>query len=201
VPIDVQATNIDLLSFSAHKIYGPKGVGAFFRRRSNPHVLLSPLFYGGGHERGLRSGTLPVPSIVGFGEALRIAKLEMKKDAHRYRAWTQELLARLSIELGGVELNGHPTQRLPHNLNISIKDIESRAMVVRVSDVAFSTGSACTSASVEPSHVIQALGFGDTRAHSALRLSVGRLTTDEQMDRVAQHIVRSVRELRAFLNS
>ena len=176
IHLDVKAMNIHIMSISAHKIYGPKGIGALYRRRSNPRVELQPVIYGGGHERGLRSGTLNVPAIVGFGEAARIAKLRMEKDAEQYRAWTQEMWQAFKDAFGeDVTLNGHPTERLPNNLNVSIKGIESRALIVELHDqVALATGSACTSADVTPSHVIQALGFGDERAHSAIRMSVGR---------------------------
>ncbi len=195
IPIDVQAMNIDILSMSAHKLYGPKGVGALYRRRSNPRVNLEPVIYGGGHEKGLRSGTLNVPAIVGFGEAVRIAKKEMHRDAERFHGWTRHIYERLQEELGEVQLNGHPTQRLPHNLNVSLPGVESKALIVRLKGVALSTGSACTSAKVEPSHVIRALGFGDERAHSAIRLSVGRFNTDEEISLALARIVAAVQQL------
>lgn len=195
IPLDVQAMNIHILSMSAHKIYGPKGIGVLYRRRSNLRVNLAPMIYGGGHERGLRSGTLNVPAIVGFGETLRIARKEMTKDTARFRGWIQQLYEGLQAELGEVLLNGHPTERLPHNLNVSLPGVESKALIVKLRGVALSTGSACTSAKVEPSHVIQALGFGDSRSHSAIRISVGRFNDDVQIDLAIKRIVEAVRQL------
>jgi len=197
VPVDVQAMNIHVMSMSAHKIYGPKGMGALYRRRSNPRAMLAPVIYGGGHERGIRSGTLNVPGIVGFGEALRIARREMQKDAERFREWSQRIQQRLEAEIGEVQLNGHPAQRLPHNLNLSLPGIESKALIVRLKGVALSTGSACTSAKVEPSHVIQALGFGEERAHTAIRISVGRFNDDAQIELAIDRIVEASRQLQA----
>jgi cysteine desulfurase len=198
VPLDVRKAGVHLGSLSAHKMYGPKGVGALYRRRSNPRVELQPIIFGGGHERGLRSGTLNVPGIVGFGEAARIAKRELAQDAKRYRGWTDRMLEAFQDRLGDVVLNGHPAERLPHNLNISIQGIESRALIVELKDVAIATGSACTSASVEPSHVISALGFGEARAHHAIRISVGRLNDDSQIIKAIDQIVLAAEELRSF---
>lgn len=197
VPMDVQEMNIDIMSMSAHKVYGPKGIGALYRRRSNPHVKLAPVIYGGGHERGLRSGTLNVPGIVGFGEALRIAEQEMNSEAKQFWAWTQKIHQRLADAIE-VLLNGHPTQRLPHNLNLSLPRIESKALIVKLKDVAISTGSACTSASAEPSHVILALGFGEERAYSAIRISVGRFNSDDQIDTATDRIVKATQEIVRF---
>ncbi len=199
LPFDVRATGVHLASLSAHKMYGPKGVGALYRRRSNPRIELHPILFGGGHEHGLRSGTLNVPGIVGFGEAARIAKREMSDLAKQHKSWTERLLALLQEHLGEVLLNGHPADRLPHNLNVSIPGVESRALVVELKDsVALATGSACTSASIEPSHVIQALGFGTERAHHSVRLSVGRSNTSDQINVAAATIVAAVENLRAF---
>lgn len=195
IPLDVQAMNIHIMSLSAHKMYGPKGIGALYRRRSNPRVQLEPVIYGGGHERGLRSGTLNTPAIVGFGEAARIAKREMAAEDERFRAWTQGMYQRLQEGLGGVLLNGHPTERLPHNLNVSIPGIKARALIPQLKNIAIATGSACTSAEVKPSHVIQALGFGDDRAHSALRISVGRFNTDEEVVTAVDKIIQTVQQL------
>ncbi|MEZ4706543.1 MAG: cysteine desulfurase family protein [Caldilineaceae bacterium] len=197
-PIDVQAMNIDLLSLSAHKVYGPKGIGALYRRRSNPSVLLEPVIYGGGHERGIRSGTLNVPGIVGLGEALRIAKIEMAAEDARFRRWTEEMWQRFQAEVGDVQRNGHPTCGLPHTLNVSFPGVESRGLIVKLKDVAIATGSACTSAKTEPSHVIQALGFGDERAHTALRISVGRFNIDAEIQEAVDRIVDAIRQLRRF---
>ena len=199
LPLDVQVSGVHMASLSAHKMYGPKGVGALYRRRSMPRVELHPILFGGGHERGLRSGTLNVPGIVGFGEAARLAKREMCALAATHKEWTGRLLSGLRGRLGDLELNGHPTDRLPHNLNMSIPGVESRALVVELNaSVALATGSACTSASVEPSHVIEALGFGEDRAHHAVRLSVGRANTDDQIDRAVNRIADAVDSLRAF---
>lgn len=196
IPLDVQTMNIHILSLSAHKLYGPKGIGVLYRRRSNPRVQLEPVIYGGGHERGLRSGTLNVPAIVGFGEAVRLAKKEMAAEDEQFRAWTQQMYQRLASELGEVQLNGHPTQRLPHNLNVSIPGLKARALIPQLKDVAIATGSACTSAEVKPSHVIQALGFGDARAHSALRISVGRFNVEEEINTAVSQIVATIQALR-----
>lgn len=195
IPLDVQAMNIHMLSLSAHKMYGPKGIGVLYRRRSNPRVQLEPVIYGGGHERGLRSGTLNVPAIVGFGEAARLAKKEMVAEDEKFRAWTQQMYQQLVDALGDVQLNGHPTQRLPHNLNVSIPGIKARALIPQLKDVAIATGSACTSAEVKPSHVIQALGFGDARAHSALRISVGRMNKDEQIVEATNKLIKTVQQI------
>jgi cysteine desulfurase len=198
IPLDVQAMQIDILSLSAHKVYGPKGVGALYRRRSNPSVLLEPVIYGGGHEKGIRSGTLNIPGIVGLAEALVLAKQEMQAENAQFRRWTTHMLERFRAELGDVQLNGHPTQRLPHNLNISFPGIESRGLIVKLKDVAIATGSACTSAKTEPSHVIQALGFGDDRAHSAIRISVGRFTTDQEIDQAVGKIIYAAQQLQSI---
>jgi cysteine desulfurase len=198
IPLDVQAMQIDILSLSAHKVYGPKGIGALYRRRSNPSVLLEPVIYGGGHEKGIRSGTLNVPGIVGLGEALVLAKRKMQAENTQFRCWTTHMLERFKAELGDVQLNGHPTQRLPHNLNVSFPGVESRGLIVKLKDVAIATGSACTSAKTEPSHVIQALGFGDERAHSAIRISVGRFNHDSEADAAVDKIVNAVRQLRSL---
>jgi len=198
VPVDVNAMNIDLLSFSGHKVYGPKGIGGLYVRRSRPRVTVAPVIYGGGHERGIRSGTLNVPGIVGMGKALEIAGKEMQSDAARYREWTQQMLTRLRAELGekNVALNGHPTRRLPNNLNVSIRGIESRSLIIQLKDVAISTGSACTTAKVEPSHVIRALGFGDDRAYSAIRMGLGRGNSLQDIDEAIRIIADMARKLR-----
>lgn len=192
IPIDVEEMKIDIMSMSAHKIYGPKGIGVLYRRRSNPRANLSPRIFGGGHERGLRSGTLNVPAIVGFGEALRIAKKEMKTETTRLQELREQLFKLLKQNLEEILLNGHPTQRLAHNLNISIPGIESRALIPQLNKIAISTGSACTTAQVEPSHVIEALGFGSDRAHSALRISFGRSNDKYQAEKAAQLIIENV---------
>ncbi|WP_263819337.1 cysteine desulfurase family protein [Salinibacter sp.] len=197
IPIDVDEMNIDLMSASAHKCYGPKGVGALYRRRSRPRVNVKPQMYGGGHERGLRSGTLNVPAIVGFGKAVEIGLKEMEEENERYRKWTDHMFGYLHEELGDVERNGHPEKRLAHNLNVYIPGIESRALIVDLKETAIATGSACTSADVEPSHVIAAM-YDDQRAHSSVRISVGRANEDEQIARAAQRIADAAEQLRAF---
>ena len=201
VPIDVEAMGIDLLSFSAHKIYGPKGVGGLYVRSRRPRVKVAPVIYGGGHERGMRSGTLNVPGVVGMGVALEIAGAQMAADAERYRGWTRQMYEQLQDELGveHVVLNGHPTQRLPHNLNVSLKGIESKSLVVQLKDVAIATGSACTTAKVEPSHVILALGFGEGRAYSAIRVGGGRSTTSEAISSATNQILCVVRQLHRLM--
>jgi cysteine desulfurase len=198
IPLDVQVMNIHILSISAHKLYGPKGVGALYRRRSNPRVLLEPVIYGGGHERGVRSGTLNVPAIVGFGEAIRLARRNMEKEAVQQQGWIDYMYNRFAAELGDVALNGHPTERLPNNLNVSVTGVKARALIPQLKDVALATGSACTSAKVEPSHVIEALGFGPNRAHSALRISVGRFNTDEQIKTAVDKIITAAQKLRTI---
>lgn len=201
IPVNVYDMNIDILSFSAHKTYGPKGIGGLYvRRRSFPPVKLSPVIYGGGHEAGLRSGTLNVPAIVGLGKALDIANKTMEAGAERYRTLTQHMLAEFKNRLGNenVMLNGHPTARLPHNLNISLRGIESRSLIVQLKNIAISTGSACTSVQVKPSHVIEALGFGEERAHSAIRIGLGRGNTNEQIEQAVDTIVAKVNHLQKF---
>jgi cysteine desulfurase len=195
IPIDVQEMKIDIMSISAHKMYGPKGIGALYCRRSNPRVQLVPVIYGGGHERGLRSGTLNVPAIVGFGKAVEIAQDRMKVDAEQFRAWTKYILQQFQERLGNVHLNGHITQRLPNNLNVSFLGIESKALIVKLKNVAISSGSACTSSMIEPSHVIEALGKGEEYAHSSIRISVGRFNTEYQISRATESIITSVSQL------
>lgn len=197
IPIDVKAMNIHLMSFSAHKCYGPKGVGALYRRRSNPRVNLKPQMFGGGHERGLRSGTLNVPAIVGFGEAVALGQQDMDADSEHYLRLTNRMFDTLRERLGDVERNGHPTERLAHNLNVHFPGIESRALVVDLKDVAVATGSACTSAHVEPSHVVTAM-HSEERAHCSIRISLGRGNTNEQTDAAVERIAGAVEQLQAF---
>ncbi|MEY4013684.1 MAG: hypothetical protein RLZZ290_548 [Pseudomonadota bacterium] len=180
VAIDLSTLKCDLMSFSAHKTYGPKGIGALFVRRK-PRVRLEPLIHGGGHERGMRSGTLPTHQIVGMGEAFRLAQLEMSTENERIRALRDRLWAGLS-EMEAVYLNGDLDQRVPHNLNVSFNYVEGESLLMAVKDIAVSSGSACTSASLEPSYVLRALGRSDELAHSSIRFSVGRFTTVEEVD-------------------
>ena len=198
IPLDVQKLQLDLLSLSAHKMYGPKGIGALYVRRSNPRVRLAPQLYGGGHERGMRSGTLNVPGIVGFGAAAELAQREMKTQTAQLRTWTAQLFAGLQERITDIALNGHPTERLPHNLNVYIPGVESRAFIAGLQDLAIATGSACTSASVEPSHVITALGFGVERAHCSLRFGLGRSNDVAQVAYVIALVAQRVAELRAL---
>jgi cysteine desulfurase len=199
LPMNVDEFNIDLLSISAHKMYAPKGIGALYIRRNNPWVNVAPVIYGGGHEQGVRSGTLNVPAIVGFGVAAQLCAEAMETEEKRLRSMTQKMFEEISTAVEGVELNGHPTQRLPHNLNISIKGIKSKAFMVALKDIAISAGSACTTASVEPSHVIRALGFGDDRAHSSLRFSIGRFTNSEEAEHVSESVIKVIQRVRRFL--
>jgi len=189
VPVDVEAMNIDLLSMSAHKIYGPKGIGALYVRKRRPRVRLAPQMHGGGHERGMRSGTLNVPGIVGLGKALEIAGQEMEAEGERLQGLRDRLWAGLQAGIDNIQLNGHPTRRLPHNLSIAILGVESRSLLVQLKhDVALSTGSACTTANVEPSHVILALGCGEERAHCSVRLGLGRENTERDVDFVVERL-------------
>lgn len=196
IEIDVQQMNIDLLSMSAHKIYGPKGIGALYVRRKGPRVRLSPIVFGGGHERGMRSGTLNVPGIVGFGEACRLAKSEMASENERIRALRDRLHAGLTKELDELYLNGHPTERLPGNLNLSFAFVEGEAMMMGIKDIAVSSGSACTSASLEPSYVLKALGVGEELAHTSIRFGLGRFTTTEEVDFVLKRVIQEAQRLR-----
>ncbi|MCI0460973.1 MAG: IscS subfamily cysteine desulfurase [Gemmataceae bacterium] len=198
VPLDVEEMGIDLLSLSAHKMYGPKGVGALYVRRKGPHVRLEPLFDGGGHERGLRSGTLPVPLVVGFGKACTLAQAEMADEAERLLVLRERLWQGLQERLSEVSLNGHPTERLAGNLNVSFAHIQADALLTALRDVAVSSGSACTSATIEPSHVLRALGLEDELAHSSIRFGLGRFTTAAEIDHVIGEVARQVERLRAL---
>lgn len=196
IPVDVEQMNIDLMSISAHKTYGPKGIGALYVRRRNPKVKISPIIFGGGHERGMRSGTLNVPAIVGFGKALEFARREMEGEEKRLRKWTKEMFACFKEQLEEIELNGHPEHRLPHNLNIFFKGIESKALIQSVSsEIAISAGSACTTDIVEPSHVLLALGFGEERAYSSVRFGLGRFNTEEEVQYATDSVGRAIRRL------
>jgi len=194
VVVDLQKLKVDLMSFSAHKTYGPKGVGALFIRRK-PRVRLEAQMHGGGHERGFRSGTLPTHQIVGIGEAFRIAKEEMAAENERIRMLRDRLLAGLST-LEEVYINGDMEQRVPHNLNISFNFVEGESLIMAIKDVAVSSGSACTSASLEPSYVLRALGRNDELAHSSIRFTVGRFTTVEDIDYTVDLLRRKIGKLR-----
>ncbi len=197
VAVDAAACQADLMSFSAHKMCGPKGVGALYVRR-HPPVRLAPQIDGGGHEWGMRSGTLNVPAIVGFGEACALCAAEMAAEAARVGGLRDRLKARLEAELPGVYVNGSMTRRLPGNLNMSFRGVDGEALLLSLPDVALSTGSACTSATVEPSFVLAALGVGRDLAHSTLRFGLGRFTTEEEVEYAARRVIESVRKLRVL---
>jgi cysteine desulfurase len=196
VPIDVQKENIDLLAISGHKIYGPKGVGALYVRRHNPRVQLSAVIDGGGHERGLRSGTLNVPGIVGLGKACEIAQKEMPQESQRLAGLRDCLRAGLESRLEGISINGSLDHRLPNNLNVSFAKVDSEALLMGLDDVAISTGSACSSATLEPSYVLKALGLEDDLAQSSIRFGLGRFNTQEEVDYVINKVVQVVGKLR-----
>jgi cysteine desulfurase len=196
IPIDVAAMGIDLLSLSAHKLYGPKGIGALYVRRRNPRVRLVCQMDGGGHERGMRSGTLNVPGIVGLGAAAEICRLEMAEEAIRETLLRDRLQQGIERQLDHVQLNGHPTQRLPNTLNMSFAYVEGESLMMKMRNIAVSSGSACTSASLEPSFVLRAIGVSDELAHSSIRFGVGRWTSQEEIDYVIEQVVVGVRELR-----
>lgn len=196
IPLDVEAMGIDLLSLTAHKIYGPKGIGALYVRKKDPRVRLEPQIDGGGHERGMRSGTLPVPMIVGLGTACDIARREMPEETARTFALRERLRKGIMDVLPESYLNGHPTERLPGNANISFAYVEGEGLMMGIKDVAVSSGSACTSASLEPSYVLRALGVGDELAHSSIRFGLGRFNTEAEVDFVVNLVTREVNRLR-----
>jgi cysteine desulfurase len=198
LPIDVEKQGIDLLSLSAHKVYGPKGIGCLYVRRKNPRVRLDALIDGGGQERGMRSGTLATPNIVGFGKAAELARTEFDQNVAHMTTLRDKLHQGISSQLRDVELNGHPKYRLPSTVNLSFAYVEGEALMMGMKDVAVSSGSACTSASLEPSYVLKALGVGDELAHSSLRFGVGRFNTDEEIDYTIEQTVKAVEHLRAM---
>jgi cysteine desulfurase len=209
LPVDVEAMNIDLLSLSAHKMYGPKGIGALYVRARNPRVRLTPMMDGGGHERGFRSGTLNVAGIVGLGKACELSRTGMADEAQRVLGLRERLREKLFAELDEIFLNGHPQHRLPGNLNVSFAYVEGESLLMglngstnpivvgeSLSPIAVSSGSACTSATLEPSYVLKALGVGDELAHTSIRFGLGRFNTVEEVDYVAARVVKEVRRLR-----
>ncbi|MBI3359333.1 MAG: IscS subfamily cysteine desulfurase [Nitrospirae bacterium] len=198
IPVDVQAMGMDLLALSAHKIYGPKGVGALYVRRKNPKVTLTPLFDGGGHERGCRSGTLNVPGIVGFGKACEICEREIPYESARLETMRERLKAMLFQGLSAIILNGHPTKRLPNNLNISFAHVEGESLMMDIPEIALSSGSACTAGSLEPSYVLRALGISNEMAYGAIRIGLGRFNTDQEVEYAGERIIKSVNKLRAL---
>lgn len=199
LPIDLSQLPVDLMSFSAHKLYGPKGIGALYVRRK-PRVLIAAQIHGGGHERGMRSGTLPVHQIVGMGEAYRIAAEERETEMARLQALSDRLWQGIST-LPGVTLNGDHNLRAPNILNLSFADVEGESLIMALKDLALSSGSACTSASLEPSYVLSALGLSEELAHSSLRFSLGRFTTEEEIDYAIALVQKSVTRLRALMKS
>jgi cysteine desulfurase len=196
VPVDVEKSYVDLLSLSAHKIYGPKGVGALYVRSKGPRVRLSPIIDGGGHERGMRSGTLNVPGVVGLGAACELSGKEMAEESRRLADLRAKLQASIFERLDEVYVNGHPTERLPGNLNISFAYVEGESLLMGIKDIAVSSGSACTSATLEPSYVIRALGTNEELAHSSIRFGLGRFNTEEEVDYVADKVINEVKRLR-----
>jgi cysteine desulfurase len=196
VPVDVNSMNIDVLSLSGHKLYGPKGVGALYVRRRNPRVQISEQINGGGHERGMRSGTLNVPGIVGLGKACEIAREEMASEDKRLRALRDKLKAKLESSLDYIHVNGSMEHRLPGNLNMSFVYVEGESLLMGINDIAVSSGSACTSATLEPSYVLKALGLGDDVAHSSIRFGLGRFNSEAEVDYVADKVIDIVQKLR-----
>ena len=196
IPMDVEDMGIDLLSMTAHKMYGPKGVGALYVRRKDPRVRLDAMLDGGGHERGMRSGTLNVTGIVGMGMAAEICRKELHSESERLLKLRNRLHEGINSKLEDAYLNGHPIHRLPGNLNISFDFVEGEGLMMGIKDVAVSSGSACTSASLEPSYVLKALGLGDELAHSSIRFGLGRFNTEDEVDFVINDVVRAVNHLR-----
>jgi len=196
IPVDVNDLNVDLMSLTAHKLYGPKGVGALYVRKKGPRVRLVAQMDGGGHERGMRSGTLNVPSIVGFGKACEIAGEIMPEEMVRLTALRDKLRHAIESNLEEVFLNGHPVERLPNNLNISFAYVEGESLLMGLDDIAVSSGSACTSASLEPSYVLKALGVGEDLAHTSIRFGLGRFNTEEEVDYVITKVIHNVNRLR-----
>jgi len=196
IPVDVQKDGIDLLSISAHKIYGPKGVGALYVRRRNPRVQLVAQIDGGGHERGMRSGTLNVPGIVGLGKACELCMAEMAEESVRLKALRDRLTKAIMTQLDETFINGSMEHRLPHSVNISFAYVEGESMLMGINDVAVSSGSACTSATLEPSYVLKALGVGEDLAHTSIRFGIGRFNTEEEVDYVVSRVVETVQRLR-----
>jgi cysteine desulfurase len=197
IPLHVEEMGIDLLSLTAHKMYGPKGVGALYVRSSKPRVRLGAMIDGGGHERGMRSGTLNVPGIVGLGACCELAHSEMNIESERLTALRERLKHGMLSQLDEVFINGHPLMRLPGNLNVSFAYVEGESLLMALKEIAVSTGSACTSASLEPSYVLKAIGLQDELAHSSIRFGLGRFNTEDEVDYTVQRVVEEVRRLRA----
>ncbi|MGE4232354.1 MAG: IscS subfamily cysteine desulfurase [Bacteriovoracia bacterium] len=196
VKVDLEKMGIDLASLSAHKIYGPKGIGALYVRRKNPRVRLSPIIHGGGHERGMRSGTLNVAGIVGFGKAAELCDQLMEEEVKRLTFLREKMKSAIMKEVPEVYLNGHPTQRLANNLNLSFAYVEGESLIMALKELAVSSGSACTSASLEPSYVLKAIGVGEDLAHTSIRFGLGRFTTENEVDYATKKVIDAVKRLR-----
>ena len=196
IPLNVEAMGIDLMSLTAHKMYGPKGIGALYVRAAKPRVRLKPMIDGGGHERGMRSGTLNVPGIVGLGKACEIAQKEMAGEGERLTSLRERLKNKIIDQLDEVYVNGHPTERLPGNMNMSFAYVEGESLLMALKEIAVSTGSACTSASLEPSHVLRAIGVEEELAHTSIRFGLGRFNTEEEVDYTVRRVVEEIRRLR-----
>lgn len=196
IPFHVEEMGVDLVSITSHKMYGPKGVGALYIRRKNPRVRLSEQIHGGGHERGMRSGTLNVPGVVGFGKAAQVSKEVMAEEAKRLIGFREKMFKEITARVPEVYLNGHPTKRLPGNLNLSFAYIEGESMIMGMKELAVSSGSACTSASLEPSYVLKAIGVGEELAHTSIRFGFGRKNTDEEVDFAIEKVIETATRLR-----
>ncbi|WP_038559121.1 IscS subfamily cysteine desulfurase [Neorickettsia helminthoeca] len=196
IPLDVEEMNISLMSISGHKIYGPMGVGALYIRRKNPRIRLTPVFNGGGQERGMRSGTVPTPLVAGLGKAAEIAAQNMQEEYNRIKYLSTKLYGIIKAGIPDIVLNGDPEQRLPGNLNISFPYVEGESIIMAITDISVSSGSACTSASLEPSYVLRALGVGDDLAHSSIRFSIGRYNTEEEIEMAGKLVVEKINRLR-----
>ena len=199
IPIDIDSMGVDLLSVSAHKMYGPKGIGALYVRSTKPRVKLNPIIDGGGHERGMRSGTLNIPGIVGFGKACEIAQKEMSSEAKRLTTLRERLKNGILNQLTEVYVNGHPSRRLPGNMNMSFAYVEGESLLMGLKEIAVSTGSACTSASLEPSYVLRAIGIEEELAHTSIRFGLGRFNTEDEVDYTIRRVVEEVRRLREIV--
>ena len=197
IPVNVERLKADLVSVSAHKLYGPKGVGALLMRPHGPRIRIEPLFDGGGHERRLRSGTLPVPLIVGFGTTCRLAREQFPAEVIRLAALRDRLREGLMQQIQGLTVNGHPSERLPGNLNVSFDGVDGEALMMKLTEIAVSSGSACTSADPEPSHVLRAMGISEARSKASLRFGLGRFTTADEIEFAIAYVAETVNRLRS----
>lgn len=198
VPFDVQNLGLDLASVSAHKMYGPKGVGALFIKKRKPKIEIIPIINGGGHEQGLRSGTLNVPSVVGFGKACELAQLEMNDETPKTKELRDKLLSDISNVFKDLKVNGHPQDHLPGNLNIRFEDISADLLLVEIKDIAFSSGSACSTSKAEPSHVLRAIGLNENEIRNSIRLGIGRFNTDEEIDYISNKFINVIKKLKSM---